>query len=170
MQQVKIYTDGGCLGNPGRGGYGAILVCGERRREISGGYQHTTNNRMELMACIIALEALKCECGATVHSDSKYVVDGVSKGWAVKWKRNNWRRSGGNRAENVDLWERLLAVIDKHQVNFVWVKGHNGHEENERCDQLATNAANGSRLLEDTGYVIRNDAVEGSFPRLYPAT
>lgn len=156
MQQVKIYTDGGCLGNPGRGGYGAILVCGERRREISGGYQHTTNNRMELMACIIALEALKGKCGATVHSDSKYVVDGVSKGWVVKWKRNNWRRSGGNRAENVDLWERLLAAIDKHQVNFVWVKGHNGHEENERCDQLANDAAQASGLLEDVGYVDRN--------------
>ena len=96
MQHVEIYTDGGCLGNPGRGGYGAILACGEHRRELSGGYQHTTNNRMEMMACIVALEALKRECAVTVYSDSKYLVDGVSKGWAVKWKRNNWKRSGGD--------------------------------------------------------------------------
>jgi len=159
MQQVEIYTDGGCLGNPGRGGYGAILVCGEHRRELSGGYQHTTNNRMELMACIVGMEALKRQCTVTVYSDSKYLVDGVSKGWAAKWKRNNWKKSGGDRAENVDLWERLLAVIGKHQVNFVWVKGHDGHQENERCDQLANGAANGSGLLEDAGYAARNAAV-----------
>jgi ribonuclease HI len=151
MQHVEIYTDGGCLGNPGPGGYGAILACGEHRRELSGGYQHTTNNRMEMMACIVALEALKRECAVTVYSDSKYLVDGVSKGWAVKWKRNNWKPSGGVRAENVDLWERLLSLIEKHQVKFLWVKGHDGHQENERCDQLATEAANGSGLLEDAG-------------------
>ena len=159
MQQVEIYTDGGCLGNPGRGGYGAILAFGENRRELSGGYKHTTNNRMELMACIHALEALKRQCTVTVYSDSKYLVDGVSKGWAVKWKKNNWKRSGGDRAENVDLWERLLAVIAKHQVKFVWVKGHDGHEENERCDQIANDAANGAVLLEDVGYVARNASV-----------
>ena len=155
MQHVEMYTDGGCLGNPGRGGYGAILACGEHRREISGGYQHTTNNRMELMACIIGLEALKHECVVTVHSDSKYMVDGVSKGWAVKWKRNNWKRSGGVLAENVDLWEQLLSLTEKHRVTFLWVKGHAGHQENERCDQLATDAANRPGLLEDVGYTSR---------------
>lgn len=155
MQQVAIYTDGGCLGNPGRGGYGAILVYGGHRRELSGGYQQTTNNRMEMMACIVALEALKRACAVTVYSDSKYLVDGVSKGWAVKWQRNNWKRSGGVLAENVDLWARLLALLAKHQVAFLWVKGHAGHQENERCDQMATAAANGSGLLEDAGYTAR---------------
>jgi ribonuclease HI len=155
MQHVEIYTDGGCLGNPGRGGYGAILAYGEHRRELSGGYQHTTNNRMEMMACIVAIEALKRECAVTVYSDSKYLVDGISKGWAVKWQQNNWKRSGGDRAENVDLWERLLLLIQKHQVKFKWVKGHDGHEGNERCDQLAREAANGSGLLEDAGYTTR---------------
>ncbi|WP_319585417.1 ribonuclease HI [uncultured Desulfobulbus sp.] len=159
MQHVEIYTDGGCLGNPGRGGYGAILAYGEHRRELSGGYQHTTNNRMEMMACIFALGALKRECAVTVYSDSKYLVDGVSKGWAVKWKRNNWKRSGGERAENVDLWERLLTLMEKHHVKFLWVKGHDGHQENERCDQLATEAANGSDLLEDAGYIAREQSI-----------
>ncbi len=101
------------------------------------------------------MEALKRECAVTVYSDSRYLVDGVSKGWAVKWKRNNWKRSGGVQAENEDLWERLLSLIDKHQVTFQWVKGHDGHQENERCDQLATEAANGSGLLEDAGYTAR---------------
>lgn len=159
MQQVEIFTDGGCLGNPGRGGYGAILACGNHRRELSGGYQQTTNNRMELLACIVALEALKYRCAVTVYSDSKYMVDGVSKGWAVKWKRNNWKRSGGGRAENVDLWERLLSLLEKHQVKFQWVRGHDGHLENERCDQLATEAANGSGLLQDAGYTARHSPV-----------
>ncbi|MBV5317660.1 MAG: ribonuclease HI [Desulfobulbaceae bacterium] len=159
LKHVEIFTDGGCLGNPGPGGYGAILACGEHRRELSGGYKHTTNNRMELMACIIALEALKFRCAVTVYSDSKYMVDSVSKGWAVKWKRNYWKRSGGDKAENIDLWERLLSEIEKHQVKFQWVKGHDGHEENERCDQLATEAANGSGLLEDAGYIARHSPV-----------
>jgi len=159
LKHVEIFTDGGCLGNPGPGGYGAILACGEHRRELSGGFKHTTNNRMELMACIIALEALKFRCAVTVFSDSKYMVDSVSKGWAVKWKRNGWKRSGGDKAENVDLWERLLSEIEKHQVKFQWVKGHDGHEENERCDQLATTAANGSGLLEDAGYIARESGV-----------
>jgi ribonuclease HI len=155
LKHVEIFTDGGCLGNPGPGGYGAILASGEHRKELSGGYKHTTNNRMELMACIVALEVLKFRCVVTVYSDSKYMVDSVSKGWAVKWKRNGWRRSGGDKAENIDLWERLLSVIEKHQVKFLWVKGHDGHRENERCDQLATEAANGSGLLEDAEYTAR---------------
>jgi ribonuclease HI len=155
MQHVDIFTDGGCLGNPGRGGYGAILACGPHRRELSGGYQYTTNNRMELIACIVALEALKRKCDVTVFSDSKYVVNGIDKGWAAKWKRNNWQRNSQDRAENVDLWERLLSLTEKHKVKFMWVKGHDGHLENERCDQLAKGAANGSGLLEDVEYAAR---------------
>ncbi len=155
MEHVEIYTDGSCLGNPGQGGYGTILVFEMDCIELSGGYRHTTNNRMELLACIAGLEALDHEYAVTVSSDSKYLVDCVSKGWVMTWRRNNWRRSGGSRAENVDLWERFLALIEKHQVRFVWVKGHNGHPMNERCDQMARNAANSSELFEDVGYTAR---------------
>jgi ribonuclease HI len=152
MEKVTIYTDGACLGNPGRGGYGTILVFEHDCVELSGGYRYTTNNRMELIACIVGLEALDNEFDLTIISDSKYLVDSISLGWAMKWRDNNWRRSGGSRAENIDLWERLLDLIENRQVKFVWVKGHNGHLLNERCDQLATAAANGSYLLEDVGY------------------
>ena len=156
MEEVEIYTDGACLGNPGRGGYGTILVFEKDCIELSSGYRHTTNNRMEMMACIVGLEALDQQYFVTVYSDSKYLVDSVSLGWAMAWKRNNWKRSNGSRAVNVDLWERLLALIQKHHVKFIWVKAHNGHPENERCDQLATSAANGSMPLEDPGYTARN--------------
>ena len=156
MEHVTIYTDGCCLGNPGRGGYGTILVFENDCIELSSGFRHTTNNRMEIISCIIGLEALDHEYDVTVYSDSKYLVDSVSKGWAMNWMRNNWRRSNGSRAENVDLWERLLALIQKHQIQFVWVKGHSGHPENERCDQLANAAANGSDLKEDDGYTARD--------------
>ena len=152
MKQVNIYTDGGCLGNPGKGGYGVILIYGEHRTEISKGFKHTTNNRMELMACIAGLESLKYQCEITLFSDSKYVVDSVSKGWAKKWQKNNWMRNSKSRAENIDLWERLLSLIQKHKIKFVWVKGHSGHPENERCDELAKNAANNTQLLDDKGY------------------
>jgi ribonuclease HI len=155
MEQVEMYTDGACLGNPGRGGYGTILVFEMDCIELSGGYRHTTNNRMELLACIMGLEALDHKYAVTVISDSKYLVDCVSKGWVMTWRQNNWKRKSGGRAENVDLWERFLALMEKHQVQLVWVKGHNGQPENERCDQLATNAANGSCLLEDVGYTAR---------------
>ena len=156
MEHVQIFTDGACLGNPGPGGCGTILAFEMDCIELSVGYRHTTNNRMELMACIVALEALDHEYIVTVFSDSKYLVDSVSKGWAMTWMRNSWKRSGGSRAENVDLWEKLLALIQKHQMKFVWVKAHNGHPENERCDQLATAAAYGSELLEDVGYTGRD--------------
>ncbi len=152
MKHVKIYTDGGCLGNPGKGGYAAILTFGEHTKEISGGYALTTNNRMELMACIKALEALKYPCEVTITSDSKYVVDGISKGWAKKWKNNNWKRSNKSLAENVDLWDRLLSLSEYHVTNFVWVRGHDGHDENERCDKLAKGAAKRENLEEDKGY------------------
>lgn len=155
MEHVVIYTDGCCLGNPGPGGYGTILVFKNDCFEASGGYRFTTNNRMELMACIAGLESLDHEYSVTVFSDSKYLVDSVSKGWAMSWMRNGWCRSNGSLAENIDLWERLLGLLQKHQVKFVWVKGHNGHPENERCDQLANAAARGFMLMEDMGYTSR---------------
>lgn len=137
MPQVEIFTDGACSGNPGPGGFGAILRMGENVKEISGGDAHTTNNRMELLGVITALEALKVPCAVTLTTDSKYIVDSVQKGWARSWKKNNWVKSDKKPALNADLWERLLVLLDKNDVTFKWVKGHAGHPENERCDTLA---------------------------------
>ncbi len=137
MRFVEIYSDGACSGNPGPGGFGAILRCDGREKEISGGDPHTTNNRMELLGVITALEALKYPCEVRVTTDSKYVVDGISKGWAVGWKKRGWKKSDGKPALNPDLWERLLALLEIHKTEFVWIKGHAGHPENERCDRLA---------------------------------
>lgn len=137
MRFVEIYTDGACSGNPGPGGFGAILRCDGREKEISGGEPHTTNNRMELLGVITALEALKYPCEVRITTDSKYVVDGISKGWAVGWKKRGWKKSDGKPALNPDLWERLLALLEVHKAEFVWIKGHAGHPENERCDRLA---------------------------------
>ncbi len=134
---VEIFTDGACSGNPGPGGYGAILRVGEHVKEISGGEANTTNNRMELMGVISALSALKYPCDVVLTTDSKYVVDSVTKGWAKGWKAKGWIKSDKKPALNVDLWERLLDLLDVHNVRFVWVKGHAGHPENERCDELA---------------------------------
>lgn len=156
MKKVKIFTDGGCKGNPGKGGYAAILTFGEHRKEISGGYFLTTNNRMELMACIKALEALKYPCEVIITSDSRYVVDGISKGWAKKWKQNSWRLSNKSRTENIDLWERLLNLSEHHVISFAWVRGHDGHDENERCDELAKEAAESENLEVDNGYKNNN--------------
>ena len=150
---IMIYTDGGCLENPGPGGYGAIIVEGDRRIELSGGFRLTTNNRMELTACIAALKALKAPSDVILHSDSRYVVNGIAKGWARRWRANNWMRTKSEAAENSDLWERLLALCDLHRLTFVWVRGHAGHPENERCDELATAAARGVDLREDRAYV-----------------
>jgi ribonuclease HI len=150
-KRVAIFTDGACTGNPGPGGYAAILQYGEHRRELSGGFRRTTNNRMELMAVIAALEALKEPCRVTLYSDSEYVVNSVSKGWARGWRERGWRRSG-RVVPNWDLWERLLAVAEKHDLRVQWVEGHAGHEENERCDRLAVLAASGSDLPADVGY------------------
>lgn len=136
-KHVDIYTDGACSGNPGPGGYGAILVYNGREKELSGGERDTTNNRMELLAVITALEALKEPCHVTVTTDSKYVSDGISKGWAESWRAHGWKKSDGKPALNRELWERLLELISKHEVEFVWVKGHAGHPYNERCDTLA---------------------------------
>jgi ribonuclease HI len=139
--KVIIYTDGGCLNNPGPGGYGAVLMSGKKRKELSGGFRLTTNNRMELTACIESLKTLKYPCPVTLYSDSRYVVNGIKKGWAKRWKRKNWMRNAIEPAENADLWEQLLDLCDTHDVEFVWVKGHAGNRENERCDQLATQAS-----------------------------
>ena len=137
MKAVELYTDGSCSGNPGPGGWGAILRYGTHEKELSGGDAHTTNNRMELSAVIAGLEALKEPCAVTLTSDSKYVCDAIVKGWARSWKKNGWRKSDKSPALNTDLWERLLRLLDIHQVKVVWVKGHAGHPENERCDRLA---------------------------------
>ncbi len=150
---VTIYTDGGCLENPGPGGYGAIIVEGNRRIELSGGFRLTTNNRMELTACIAALKTLNAPSTVILHSDSRYVVNGIGKGWARRWRANNWMRTKSEAAENSDLWEELLALCERHRVAFVWVRGHAGHPENERCDELAATAARGTDLHEDRAYV-----------------
>lgn len=137
MRFVEIYSDGACSGNPGPGGFGAILRCDGKEKEISGGDAHTTNNRMELLGVITALEALKFPCEVRITTDSKYVVDGITKGWAVGWRKRGWKKSDGKPALNPDLWERLLNLLDVHKAEFYWIKGHAGHAENERCDRLA---------------------------------
>ncbi len=149
MQSVTIYTDGACSGNPGPGGYGVILKSGDQEKQLSAGYRNTTNNRMELRAVIAGLEALRRPCQVTVYSDSKYIVDAVELGWARRWKKNNWYRNKKEKALNIDLWDTLLAQLDRHRVRFKWVKGHAGHPENEICDKLAVKAASGENLLDD---------------------
>ena len=134
---VYIYSDGACSGNPGPGGYGVILRCDGKEKELSGGAPDTTNNRMELSGVIAGLEALKFPCKVILQTDSRYVVDGIEKGWVKSWQRNNWIKSDKKPALNKDLWERLLELLELHEVSFVWIKGHAGHEENERCDKLA---------------------------------
>jgi ribonuclease HI len=147
-----MFTDGGCSPNPGPGGYGVVLIYGSQRRELSGGFRLTTNNRMELTAAIRGLEALKEPCEVRLFSDSQYVVNGIAKGWARRWKANGWRKADKQPAENRDLWERLLSLCDKHRVQFEWVRGHAGNEENEGCDRLAASATKGSGLPPDDGY------------------
>lgn len=137
LTKVDLFTDGACSGNPGPGGYGAILRCGKFEKEISGGEAETTNNRMELMAVICGLEALNRRCSVTIYSDSRYFVDGIEKGWAKSWRSNGWRKGDKSPAKNPDLWERLLNLLDEHEVRLVWLKGHAGHPENERCDAMA---------------------------------
>jgi ribonuclease HI len=151
LNEVVIYTDGACVGNPGPGGFAAVLICGHARREVSGGYRLTTNNRMELMAAIAALRALKWRCRVTLHSDARYVVDGIMNGAMRRWRGLGWRRGGGA-VPNADLWEELLALCERHEVTFVWVRGHAGVGENERCDVLAESAARAEGLPIDEGY------------------
>ena len=152
MNTVTIYTDGSSIGNPGPGGWGAVLLAQGHRKELSGGYRLTTNNRMELMAVIESLRALKRPCAVTLYSDSKYVVDAVNQGWAQRWRANRWKRSKQGKALNPDLWETLLDLLEIHQVTFVWVKGHADTVENERCDRLAVAAARKPNLPVDAGY------------------
>lgn len=136
-KRVDIYSDGACSGNPGAGGYGVILRYKGKEREISGGSPETTNNRMELTAVIEGLSALKEPCRVMLTTDSRYVVDSVNKGWLYSWKKNNWIKSNNKPVLNVDLWERLIPLLEVHDVTFIWVRGHDGHPENERCDRLA---------------------------------
>jgi ribonuclease HI len=151
--RVTIYTDGGSSGNPGPGGYGAVQVYNGKIKEITGGFRRTTNNRMELMGVIVALRELEYrELPVTVYTDSSYVVNGITKGWAKKWRRNNWIKSDKQPAVNPDLWGELLDLAEELDVTFVWVKGHAGNALNERCDELAVCSARQKRLPEDQGY------------------
>jgi ribonuclease HI len=146
--KIKLYTDGSAKGNPGRGGYGLVLISGKHYKEISQGFRHTTNNRMELLAVIVGLEHLKSkECDVLVFSDSKYVVDSVEKKWVFQWVKKGFKGK-----KNADLWKRFLLIYQKHNVSFQWVKGHAGHPENEKCDQLAVDASDHKELLIDKGY------------------
>lgn len=149
---VEIYTDGGCEPNPGPGGYGVVLLHPKKRAEVSGGFRLTTNNRMEIYAAIAGLEMLKQPCKVTLYSDSQYLVDAMSKGWVAKWKKNAWWLNNKERAKNVDLWDKLLPLCEKHQVEFRWLKGHAGDRENERCDQLSMIALREPNLPADEGY------------------
>ena len=153
--KVKLFTDGAARGNPeGPGGYGAILQYTDangvlHEKEMSAGYKQTTNNRMELLGVITGLEALKKPCEVEVISDSKYVTDAFNQNWVENWIQNGWRTSTKKPVKNIDLWKRLILLVGQHTVTFTWVKGHDGHPENERCDKLATTAADGSNLLDD---------------------
>lgn len=153
MKSVNVYTDGACRGNPGNGGYGVVLEYNGHEKEMSAGYKRTTNNRMELLAAITGLEQLKEPCAVTLYSDSKYLTDAISKGWVESWRKKGWKKSDGKSALNVDLWKRLILLLEKHKVELVWVKGHNGHPYNERCDALATTAADSGNLAEDEEYI-----------------
>ena len=152
LKEVEIHTDGACIGNPGPGGYGVVLIHGKTRKELSGGYRLTTNNRMEIMAAIVGLQSLKSRCKARLFSDSRYLVDSVELGWARKWREKGWMRNKKEKAVNPDLWALLLELCGQHEVRFEWVKGHDGHTENERCDSLATQAAARKDLPADTAY------------------
>lgn len=152
IPEVQIYTDGACLGNPGRGGYAAVLLTKNKRKEISAGYKLTTNNRMEIMAAIMGLKTLKTKCTVIIHTDSRLLVDSIKKGWARKWQKNDWRKSNNEKALNIDLWSELLELLDIHDVTFNWIRGHAGNVENERCDELSKVAANSPSLLTDTNY------------------
>ncbi|MBQ2671360.1 MAG: ribonuclease HI [Clostridia bacterium] len=138
MKEITVYTDGACSGNPGPGGWGAVLIYNSHRKEISGGEKLTTNNRMELTALIKALEIVNQKCKINIFTDSKYLCDGINKGWAENWRKNSWKKSDNKPAINPDLWEKLLDLLKNHKYKINWVKGHAGHPENELCDKLAT--------------------------------
>lgn len=160
IPDIDLFSDGGAEPNPGKGGFGIILSYKGKSKEFFKGYELTTNNRMELMGVIYGLEQLKTKSNVQVYTDSRYVVDGIEKGWAERWKQNNWKRKKNKKALNYDLWERLLIVISVHNVYFNWVKGHAGHPENERCDHLANLGINSQELLIDDGYVTNEEVHE----------
>ncbi len=153
MHEVTIYTDGACRGNPGPGGIGIVLLSTSRRKEISRGYERTTNNRMELLAVITAIQALTQRCRVRVFSDSKYIVRAVNDGWLQRWAGNGWRRNKTKEVSNRDLWETMFEILKEHEITFEWTKGHAADAENNRCDSLARMAACCKDLVEDSGYV-----------------
>ena len=159
-KRVVMYTDGACTGNPGPGGYGVVLIHGTHRKELSAGFRLTTNNRMEIFGCIAGLQALKQHCEVLIYSDSKYVVDAMTKSWALRWRKHGWKRRDQNgrwqNTRNSDLWAQMLDLCDQHNVTFNWVRGHSGNKENERCDQLARAAAAAGRLTIDVAYENRD--------------
>jgi ribonuclease HI len=152
LTPVEIYTDGACTGNPGPGGYGVIIVQDGKRRELSQGYRLTTNNRMELLAAIMGLKAIPPGSHVRLFTDSKYLSDAINLGWVDIWRAKNWKKTSKGKVLNPDLWKELVTLLDDHHVELIWVRGHAGHPENERCDQLAVQAAQGRNLLIDTGY------------------
>ncbi|MEE2001750.1 ribonuclease HI [Alkalimonas sp. MEB108] len=156
QKTVTIFTDGSCLGNPGPGGYGIVLRYQQHQKELSAGFVQTTNNRMELLAAIVALESLKSPCQVELYTDSQYVRLGITQ-WLVGWKRNNWRTSQKKAVKNQDLWQRLDSASQRHQINWHWVKGHSGHPENERCDELARAAATHGATAIDQGFVANKE-------------
>ena len=166
-QGIAVYADGGSINNPGPGGYGVVIKEGDIRRELSGGFRLTTNNRMELMSVIVGLKNLEGKPGrpVSVYTDSRYVADGISRGWAKKWKRQGWMRDARHRAENIDLWSELLDLCEKYEPRFVWIKGHAGNVENERCDTLAKKAAQSPGLPPDLAYEKGETGVDR--PRLF---
>lgn len=151
-KSVTIYSDGACLGNPGPGGYGTVMLFGEHRKELSAGFRRTTNNRMELLGAIVGIEALAEPCNVQLWSDSQYVVNAMTKGWIEGWQKKGWKNSKKEPVANQDLWQRMLRAVDGHEFDWRWVRGHSGDVENERCDELAVAAANAPDLAEDTGY------------------
>ncbi|MCS6807501.1 MAG: ribonuclease HI [Bacteroidota bacterium] len=155
---VIMYSDGACSGNPGPGGYGVILLFGHHRKELSAGYRKTTNNRMELLGVIRGLETLKQPCRVLVYTDSAYIVNAVNKGWAQRWRKQGWKRNKRQAAENADLWEQLLTLLEQHDVEFIWVRGHAGNTENEHADALAVRASQSLPQLIDEEYERQTDA------------
>ncbi len=160
---IVVYTDGGSINNPGPGGYGIVIENGGQRKELSGGFRHTTNNRMEMTAAIVALQSLRnCKKRILLYSDSSYLVNGIAKGWARKWRSRGWRKANGEEVLNVDLWLQLLDLLEDMQVSFNWVKGHDGNEYNERCDRLAVASARQSDLPADAVYEKQGNGVKGN--------